>query len=180
MRLVPPGSTGFCFYFCLSGRAEVWLLSLRGGVMAFLGLLYFLLALYLPGEFYKLLKKRKIKQASTKASKQALAAVPEEPQGFRRYHTRMGPRAPSPVPQRRRRRARPSKMIAMEAKLDAIMHRMDKQDKKLHSAHSRYASGSFFPWKDGIFISMFPKLLSFRFLSSLCLPPYLLLVTTES
>ena len=25
-------------------------------------------------------------------------AVPEEPQGFRRYQTRMGPRAPSPVP----------------------------------------------------------------------------------
>ena len=39
----------------------------------------------------------------------ASAAVPEEPQGFRRYQTRMGPRAPSPVPQRRSRRARPSK-----------------------------------------------------------------------
>ena len=38
-----------------------------------------------------------------------LEAVPEEPQGFRRYHTRMGPRAPSPMPQRRSRRARPSK-----------------------------------------------------------------------
>ena len=36
-------------------------------------------------------------------------AVPEEPQGFRRYQTRMGPRAPSPVPQIRARRARPSK-----------------------------------------------------------------------
>ena len=36
-------------------------------------------------------------------------AVPEEPQGFRRYQTRMGPRAPSPVPQQRSRRARPSK-----------------------------------------------------------------------
>ena len=36
-------------------------------------------------------------------------AVPEEPQGFRRYQTRMGPRAPSPVPQRRVRRAQPSK-----------------------------------------------------------------------
>ena len=35
--------------------------------------------------------------------------VPEEPQGFRRYQTRMGPWAPSPVPQRRARRARPSK-----------------------------------------------------------------------
>ena len=38
-----------------------------------------------------------------------LEAVPEEPQGFRRYQTQMGPRAPSPVPQRRVRRARPSK-----------------------------------------------------------------------
>ena len=36
-------------------------------------------------------------------------AVPEEPQGFRRYQTLMGPRAPLPVPQRRARRARPSK-----------------------------------------------------------------------
>ena len=36
-------------------------------------------------------------------------AVLEEPQGFRRYQTRMGPQAPSPVPQRRSRRARPSK-----------------------------------------------------------------------
>ena len=36
-------------------------------------------------------------------------AVLEEPQGFRRYQTRMGPRALSPVPQRRSRRARPSK-----------------------------------------------------------------------
>ena len=38
-----------------------------------------------------------------------LEAVPEEPQGFRRYQTRMGPRAPSALPQRRVRRARPSK-----------------------------------------------------------------------
>ena len=38
-----------------------------------------------------------------------LEAVPEEPQGFRRYQTRMGPWAPSPVPQHRARRARPSK-----------------------------------------------------------------------
>ena len=28
----------------------------------------------------------------------APTAIPEEPQGFRRYHTRMGPRAPSLVP----------------------------------------------------------------------------------
>ena len=39
----------------------------------------------------------------------ASAAIPEEPQGFRLYHTRMGPLAPSPVSQRERRRARPSK-----------------------------------------------------------------------
>ena len=28
-----------------------------------------------------------------------------------------------------------SKMIAMEAKLDAIMNRMDKQERKMHTAH---------------------------------------------
>ena len=39
----------------------------------------------------------------------APTAVPEEPQGFRRYQKRVGPQAPSPVPQRRHRRARPSK-----------------------------------------------------------------------
>ena len=39
----------------------------------------------------------------------APTAVPEEPQGFRRYQIRMGPRAPSPMPQRRHRRVRPSK-----------------------------------------------------------------------
>ena len=43
----------------------------------------------------------------------ATATVPdpvlEEPQRFMRYQTRMGPRAPSPVLQRRSRRARPSK-----------------------------------------------------------------------
>ena len=36
-------------------------------------------------------------------------AVSEEPQGFRCYQTWMGPRAPSPVPRRRVRRARASK-----------------------------------------------------------------------
>ena len=36
-------------------------------------------------------------------------AVPKEPKGFRCYQTRMGPRAPSPVPRRRVTRARPSK-----------------------------------------------------------------------
>ena len=43
----------------------------------------------------------------------APAAIPEEPQASeppsRRYQTRVGPRAPSLVPQRRRRRAPPSK-----------------------------------------------------------------------
>ena len=39
----------------------------------------------------------------------APGAVPDAPLGFRRYQTRVGPRAPSPVPQRRVRRARPSK-----------------------------------------------------------------------
>ena len=39
----------------------------------------------------------------------APTAILEETQGFQRYQTRMGPRAPSSVPQRRRRRARPSK-----------------------------------------------------------------------
>ena len=48
-------------------------------------------------------------QVSAPVSPPIPEAVPEEPQGFRRYQTRMGPRAPSPVPQRRVRRARPSK-----------------------------------------------------------------------
>ena len=39
----------------------------------------------------------------------APTSIPEEPQAFQRYQTRMGPRAPSPVPQRRSRRDRPSK-----------------------------------------------------------------------
>ena len=39
----------------------------------------------------------------------ASAAVLEEPQGFRRYQTRMEPQGLSPVPQRRCKRARPSK-----------------------------------------------------------------------
>ena len=48
-------------------------------------------------------------QASVPAPVPTPEAVLEEPQGFRRYQTRMGPRAPSPVPQRRSRRAQPSK-----------------------------------------------------------------------
>ena len=49
------------------------------------------------------------KEEQAPASAAVPEPVPEEPQGFRRYQTRMGPRAPSPVPQRRSRRARPSK-----------------------------------------------------------------------
>ena len=45
---MPPGLAGFGFY--LSGRSKVWLLFLRGGVMALLGLARFLRALHLPGE----------------------------------------------------------------------------------------------------------------------------------
>ena len=44
-------------------------------------------------------------------------AVLEEPQGFRRYQTRMGPRAPSPVPQRRARRAGPPSGPAHQARV---------------------------------------------------------------
>ena len=54
---------------------------------------------------------KRVEQAPVPAPDPApvLEAVPEEPQGLKRYQTRMGPRAPSPVPQRRSRRARPSK-----------------------------------------------------------------------
>ena len=51
----------------------------------------------------------RVRFSTPRREEQAPAAVPEEPQGFRRYQTRMGPRAPSPMPQRRCRRARPSK-----------------------------------------------------------------------
>ena len=47
--------------------------------------------------------------AAPRASTAVPEPVPEEPQGFRRYQTRMEPWAPSLVPQRRSRRARPSK-----------------------------------------------------------------------
>ena len=56
----------------------------------------------------------RVRFSTPEQKEQALAAasvhdiVPEEPQGLR-YQTRMGPRAPFPVPQRRSRRARPSK-----------------------------------------------------------------------
>ena len=50
-------------------------------------------------------------------------AVPEEPQGFRRYQTRMGPQAPSPVPQRRAKRAWPSKRVRISGPGDSSSSR---------------------------------------------------------
>ena len=63
-------------------------------------------------------------------------AVPDEPLGFRRYQTRMGPRAPSPVPQRRARRARPSKRAALRAQ--ASPHRLDRHHRQSHQQLRRY------------------------------------------
>ena len=51
----------------------------------------------------------RVRFSTPEQEEQAPVTVLEEPQGFLRYQTRMGPRAPSPVPQRRSRRARPSK-----------------------------------------------------------------------
>ena len=51
----------------------------------------------------------RVRFSTPEQEEQALVTVPKEPQGFRRYQTRMGPRDLSPVPQRRSRRARPSK-----------------------------------------------------------------------
>ena len=53
--------------------------------------------------------KPRVRLSTPEQEEQAPAIVPEKPQGFRRYQTRMGPRAPSPVPQRLSRRVRPSK-----------------------------------------------------------------------
>ena len=52
-------------------------------------------------------------------------AVPEEPQRFKRYQTRMGPRTPSPVPQRRSRRARPSKRARTSGPSESSSSRPD-------------------------------------------------------
>ena len=55
----------------------------------------------------------------------APAAIPEEPQGFRHYQTMMGPRAPSLVPQRRRKRARPSKLARTSGPGESSRSRID-------------------------------------------------------
>ena len=49
------------------------------------------------------------REAPTPAPSPVPETVPKEPHGFRRYQTRMGPRALSPMPPRRVRRARTSK-----------------------------------------------------------------------
>ena len=51
----------------------------------------------------------RVRFSTPEQEEQAPVTVPEEPQGFKRYQARMGPRAPSPVLQRRSRRAQPSK-----------------------------------------------------------------------
>ena len=67
-------------------------------------------------------------------------AVPEEPQGFRRYQTRMGPRAPSPVPQRRSKMARPSKRARTsgpgESSSSSHSRRLLHQLQRRHLRHS--------------------------------------------
>ena len=63
-------------------------------------------------------------------------AVPEEPQGFRLYQTRMGPRAPSLVPQRRSRRARPSKWARTSGPVShphpGLSHHQPHPQRRLH------------------------------------------------
>ena len=51
----------------------------------------------------------KVRFSTLEQEEQAPVTVLEEPQGFKRYQTRIGPRAPSLVPQRRSRRAQTSK-----------------------------------------------------------------------
>ena len=52
---MPPGSVGIGLSFCLSERAEVWLLFLRGDVVTFLGLSHFPRVLHLSGELLQFL-----------------------------------------------------------------------------------------------------------------------------
>ena len=51
----------------------------------------------------------RVRFSTPEQEEQAPVTIPEEPQRFRRYQTRIGPRAPSSMPHRRSRRARPSK-----------------------------------------------------------------------
>ena len=82
-------------------------------------------------------------------------AVPEEPQGFRRYQTRMGPRAPSPVPQWRSRRARPPSRPAHQARVSHphpglsrhLLHQLQRRHHRLSCRllpgfGGRYSSGT--------------------------------------
>ena len=70
----------------------------------------------------------------------APAAVPMEPQGFQRYQTRMGPRAPSPVPQRRRRRARPSKRARTSGPGESLTLRPEPSSPPTEASSSPYLS----------------------------------------
>ena len=73
-------------------------------------------------------------------------AVREEPQGFRRYQTRMGPRAPSPVPRRRVRRARPSKQARTSGQASCLPlgrshHQSHQLPRRLHHPSCRLLRG---------------------------------------
>ena len=63
-------------------------------------------------------------------------AVPEEPQGFQRYQTRMGPRAPSPVPERRLGGPGPPSGPAHQARVShphpGLSHRQPHPQRRLH------------------------------------------------
>ena len=61
----------------------MWLLSLRGGVMAFLGLSYFLRALHLPSELLNSLIKRWLVRRSASISFVLLCIVSNAPAGGR-------------------------------------------------------------------------------------------------
>ena len=70
----------------------------------------------------------------------APTTVPEEPQGFRRYQTRMGPQAPSSVPQRRRKRANPSKRARTSGPGEFSTSRPDPSPSPAEESSSPYLS----------------------------------------
>ena len=67
-------------------------------------------------------------------------AVSEEPQGFRRYQTRMGPRAPSLVPQRRSRGpglpSGPAHQVWVSHPHPGLSRRQPHQQQRRHLHHS--------------------------------------------
>ena len=66
----------------------------------------------------------------------------EEPQGFRRYQTRMGPRAPSPVPQRQRRKARPSKRARTSGPWESSISRPEPSPSPAEESSSPHLSSA--------------------------------------